>query len=102
MIVILNHRAGTAAKSRDLQSRIAQLFRAAGANPEIIAVSGKDITAAVKQAMSRPGNTLVAGGGDGTVSTIAANVAGTEKTLGVLPLGTLNHFARDLHLPLNL
>ena len=27
---------------------------------------------------------------------------GTDKTLGVLPLGTLNHFAKDLKIPLDL
>jgi predicted polyphosphate/ATP-dependent NAD kinase len=81
MIVILNARAGTAAKSGNLQSRIAELFCAAGLNAEIISV---------------------AGGGDGTINTVAGEVAGTERVLGVLPLGTLNHFAKDLHLPLDL
>jgi diacylglycerol kinase family enzyme len=27
---------------------------------------------------------------------------GRGKTMGVLPLGTLNHFAKDLHVPLDL
>jgi diacylglycerol kinase family enzyme len=44
----------------------------------------------------------VAGGGDGTVGTIAALVARSGSTLGVLPLGTLNHFAKDLGIPLDL
>lgn len=39
---------------------------------------------------------IVAGGGDGTISTIAGVVAKTGKTLGVLPLGTLNNFSKDL------
>ena len=42
---------------------------------------------------------VVAAGGDGTVSTVAAAVAGTNTALGVLPAGTLNHFARDLKIP---
>lgn len=44
----------------------------------------------------------MAGGGDGTVSTVAAALAGTDIPLGVLPLGTLNHFAKDLGIPLGL
>ena len=47
-------------------------------------------------------DTVVFGGGDGTVSTGAAALAGGPKALGVLPLGTFNHFARDLGIPLEL
>lgn len=45
---------------------------------------------------------VVAGGGDGTISAVASGVAGTDACLGVLPVGTLNHFARDLSIPLDL
>lgn len=41
----------------------------------------------------------MAGGGDGTVSCAAGQLAGTGKPLGLLPLGTLNHFARDAGIP---
>jgi diacylglycerol kinase family enzyme len=102
MIVILNARAGKAAMSGNLQSRIAELFAAAALNAEIVSVVGKDMSAAAKQAVAENHETIVAAGGDGTVNTVAAEVAGTGKMLGVLPLGTLNHFAKDLHLPLDL
>ncbi len=45
---------------------------------------------------------LVGGGGDGTINTVASALVGTATPLGVLPLGTLNHFAKDLGIPLEL
>lgn len=47
----------------------------------------------------RAGKTIVAMGGDGTVSTVAGLVAGTRATLAPLPGGTLNHFVKDLGIP---
>lgn len=45
---------------------------------------------------------VVAFGGDGTVGDVARGIFGTEATLGVLPVGTGNDFARNLRLPLDL
>ena len=42
------------------------------------------------------------GGGDWTISAAASAVVGTTTLLGILPLGTLNHFARDLGIPTDL
>lgn len=41
-------------------------------------------------------------GGDGTIGTAAALVAGTETELAVVPAGTLNHFAKDHGIPTDL
>ena len=65
---------------------------------------GDEISAAVGKRRSRGGaDVIVAGGGDGTVSAVAARAASAPASpLGVLPLGTLNHFAKDLGIPLDL
>ncbi len=58
--------------------------------------------AAARQAVADGVATVVAGGGDGTINAVASQLAGTAARLGVLPLGTLNHFAKDLKIPLDL
>lgn len=64
-----------------------------------VAHGGGEIVAAAHAAMQQGARTIVAGGGDGTVNAVASVVLGSDVALGVLPLGTLNHFARDLRIP---
>jgi diacylglycerol kinase family enzyme len=64
-----------------------------------IAASSEEITQIVEQALVKHTGPIVAGGGDGTVNAVAALLADTGRVMGVLPLGTLNHFAKDLGLP---
>ena len=45
---------------------------------------------------------VVAGGGDGTINAVASVIADSGVPFGVLPLGTLNHFAKDIGIPLAL
>lgn len=45
---------------------------------------------------------LIVGGGDGTISAVAGLATHKAATLGVLPLGTGNAFARDLGIPTDL
>jgi diacylglycerol kinase family enzyme len=98
--IIINHTAGTSV-AVDTDAFTARL-RAAGYEPTItVAQDGSQILAAAKRARSEGVDIVVAGGGDGTINCIAAQIAGTDSVLGVLPLGTLNHFAKDLGIPLD-
>ncbi len=45
---------------------------------------------------------LIAAGGDGTASAVAAVAVETGALFGVVPLGTLNHFARDIGIPMDI
>ncbi len=63
---------------------------------------GGDIKSVVSQAINGRGDALVACGGDGTVNAVAAAALETGKPLGVLPLGTLNNFSKDLGIPQDL
>ncbi|OCW57294.1 diacylglycerol/lipid kinase family protein [Hoeflea olei] len=65
-------------------------------------VSGKDLVPALDEAAADADvGTIVAGGGDGTISAAATACFHSEKTLGVIPLGTMNLYARSLGLPLD-
>ena len=102
MEVIVNAGSGTDDKD-GVQQKLAELFTAVGVKARIrVANGGAELLRLAEQSAQGSAQTIVAGGGDGTVSAVAALLAGTDKTLGVLPLGTLNHFAKDLRIPLDL
>jgi diacylglycerol kinase family enzyme len=79
------------------------LFNSLGVEPRIYPVgSGDTISAVVRAALADAASVVVAAGGDGTVAAVAAELVGASTPLGVLPVGTLNHFARDAGIPLKL
>jgi YegS/Rv2252/BmrU family lipid kinase len=63
---------------------------------------GAELVSALRAAMVEQPDLLVVGGGDGTIGCAAGLVAHTDTTLGVLPLGTANDFARTLEIPTTL
>lgn len=56
----------------------------------------------VKEALTRPCDVVIVGGGDGTISSIVDQFAYKDIRLGLLPLGTGNSFIRTLGIPLTL
>lgn len=65
----------------------------------MLAHRGDEIESYVRRALAENTEVLIAGGGDGTINAVASHLIGRDETLGVLPLGTLNHFAKALRIP---
>jgi len=98
--VLVNPTAG--GSTSDPSEDIAAAFTALGATPHIVTLKPDDDVEALAREAARTSDVVVAAGGDGTVNTVAGAVLGTSAALGVLPAGTLNHFAQDLKLPMTL
>ncbi|HLO20882.1 MAG TPA: diacylglycerol kinase family protein [Sphingomicrobium sp.] len=100
--VLLNRHGGALATDPRLADRAREALSKAGLDIEVELLSGGDCSVRC-QAIAEQGDPLViVGGGDGTISAAASALAGTNTKLGILPLGTLNHFARDLDIPTDL
>lgn len=100
--MIVNATAGAGHAESDFE-KMRELFRDAGARAQILpARSGAELKELARTAMKDAPRVLVAAGGDGTVSAVAEATRGTQTALGILPMGTLNHMAKDLALPLEL
>jgi diacylglycerol kinase family enzyme len=101
--VIINAAAGGGSEDNDTARAVKAAFDACGVAARVsVARSGGQVTEFAQRALSNGARAVVAGGGDGTVGSVAGALAGTDRPLGVLPLGTLNHFAKDLGIPLTL
>jgi diacylglycerol kinase family enzyme len=101
IVAIINTGAGSF-PDEALVSRVQEAFGRQGVDARVLAVRGKFLQSTARSLRDEGFEVIAAGGGDGTVSTVASELVGSDTMLGVLPLGTLNHFARDLGVPLDL
>jgi diacylglycerol kinase family enzyme len=100
-IVIINREAGAVARAAGEFSaeEVAREFASRGVQADVRMVAPVAVEPALRDAIAARPHAVVIGGGDGTVRGAAALLAGTGVSLGVFPLGTLNHFAKDLGVP---
>ena len=102
MRVLVNRAGGAAAKAGDgLEDVLRAAFAAAGVTADLALLAPAALGDALKSAAATGGRIIVAGG-DGTLASAAQALAGSGTELALLPLGTLNHFARDLGIPADL
>lgn len=100
--VFINRSSGGAERSGREAEEVRAAFNGAGLKARVELIDGSDISEQVQKAASDGAELIVVGGGDGSISGAAGVLAGKKTRLGILPLGTLNHFARDLGIPLKL
>ena len=100
LIAILN--AGTGGVSSDTADAIRRRFASRGVDADVRLVArDHDVCEEAARAVANGPDVIVAGGGDGTINAVANAVVGHPIAFGVLPLGTLNHFAKDTGIPLD-
>jgi diacylglycerol kinase family enzyme len=100
--VIVNQGAGSVVSGSVSADGLRQSFLQEGTEAEVHVIPGERICDTARQAVAGGVDAVVAGGGDGTIRAVASVLVGGPVPMGVLPLGTLNHFARDLRIPTDL
>jgi diacylglycerol kinase family enzyme len=99
--VILNPQAGVRNAARE--EEILAAFASHGVSAEIKNAGANgdgDLASLVRACVAERCPVIIVGGGDGSLHAAAGVLAGTDTALGILPVGTLNHFAKDLAVPL--
>ncbi|QIL01824.1 diacylglycerol kinase family lipid kinase [Sphingomonas sinipercae] len=100
--VILINQGGGSAGGDDVADKVRAALAEAGIDGEVELLDGAKCAERAAEAVAGKVPLVIAGGGDGTISAAAGAIAGSGTVLGVLPLGTLNHFARDLGIPFDI
>ncbi len=99
--VIVNSASGLPIGS-GFSADLADRFSSDGVAAEIKITAPAEILTEVRRVVSAKPKMIVVGGGDGTLNCAASILVGTDTALGIIPRGTLNHFAKDLQIPLDL
>ena len=97
--VILNAKSGSQ-KGEEAREAIERVLSASGRPYHITIPPKNDLGKVVKEKAASKCKVLVAAGGDGTICCVAEAALHSDKTLGVIPLGTFNYFAKNLGIPL--
>jgi diacylglycerol kinase family enzyme len=100
VLTLINKNAGAAARKGDIERAVRDGFAERGIEADVRLVDGREVGELARsfvgenKSRSGRGSILVVGGGDGTLSSAASALVGTDLLLGVLPLGTLNHLCQ--------
>lgn len=99
--VLLNANSGTALAQGISAEALEGYFAAAGLDAVVDGDTDRPFDDRVRRAVEADADVVVAAGGDGTITALAGALAGSDKSLAILPLGTVNAMAKDLGVPLD-
>lgn len=98
--LIYNHIAGNQQQSPQQLVDILLAMQANNIHPEVHLIHPDvDVGAVVRRALQDDTRYIVVAGGDGTVDSVAPYMVGTRLRLGIIPIGTRNNLALNLHIP---
>jgi len=98
--IIINAHSG-ARQAQEMKVILERVLANSGRSYGISIATRRDLAGVIKEKSATDCEVLVAAGGDGTIRGMAEAALARNKTLGVLPLGTFNYFARSLGIPLD-
>lgn len=96
---LINAKAGAAASDQEIGRRVSDALAGAGIMADVALLGADEVETRCRALADRGEPLVIVGGGDGTLRAAASALAGSSTALGILPLGTLNHFAQDLGVP---
>ena len=94
--VLINRDGGTAKADPGIADKVGDALAQAGIDCAIELIDGDGCADRCKALVALGHRLIIVGGGDGTIGAAASVLCDTDTALGILPLGTLNHFAGDL------
>lgn len=101
-VILINRGGGTASRDSHIGAKVEAALRDAGIAGTVELLDGAGVARRAGEAVEAGAPLVIAGGGDGSIGAAAGAIAGSDTTLGILPLGTLNHLARDLGIPFDI
>lgn len=99
---LLNPRSGTALSLGLNSVKLKDQLDTLGYDAIVDADDEAPFNERIEKARTSECEVVVAAGGDGTASALASALAGTDKILTIMPLGTVNSLAKDLSVPLDI
>ena len=102
-VIIANPTSGSYIFHRRQLEETMEFLRSYGWDIELkLTQAAGDASTIAREAVNAKVDVVIAAGGDGTINEVIQELVGSETTLGVLPIGTANVWAREMGIPLDI